>query len=239
MVGALALVCSGWFEARDLVFALRGVREHDLGPGRFIQGKFGSLPVVVTVTGVGKVNAAQALTTLLERVSITGVLGFGVGGAYPGAGIPVAGIAVAESEICADEGVATGAGFRGIASMGLPEDARISAAFPCDEAMTARLTAAIRTGARTVRTGPFLTVSTCTGTDKRAGRLRRRHRAVCENMEGAALAQVASAYKIPFAEVRGISNLVGRRDRTRWRLADGARAASEAVVAFLESISTG
>ena len=40
--------------------------------------------------------------------------------------------------------------------------------------------------------------------------------AVCENMEGAAAAHVSLLYGVPFAEARGISNIVEDRDRSRW-----------------------
>ena len=37
-------------------------------------------------------------------------------------------------------------------------------------------------------------------------------------MEGAAIAQVCTIYKIPMLEIRGISNIVGERDKRKWNL---------------------
>ena len=37
-------------------------------------------------------------------------------------------------------------------------------------------------------------------------------------MEGAAIAQVCTIYKIPMLEIRGISNKVGERDKRKWDL---------------------
>jgi futalosine hydrolase len=48
-------------------------------------------------------------------------------------------------------------------------------------------------------------------------------------MEGAAAAHVCALYRLPFLEVRGISNLVEDRDRERWRIPLAAGAAQQAV----------
>jgi futalosine hydrolase len=64
--------------------------------------------------------------------------------------------------------------------------------------------------------GPVLTVSTATGSDARAADLARRHGAVAEAMEGFGVATAARLHQLPAAELRGISNRVGRRDRAAW-----------------------
>ena len=48
--------------------------------------------------------------------------------------------------------------------------------------------------------------------------LEKRFKAICENIEGAAIAQVCAIYKIPMLEIRGISNIVGERDKRKWNL---------------------
>ncbi|MQA92922.1 MAG: hypothetical protein GEU90_22310, partial [Gemmatimonas sp.] len=59
--------------------------------------------------------------------------------------------------------------------------------------------------------------------------------ALCETMEGAAYAHVAAFYGVPFAEIRGISNLVEDRDTSRWRIAQGAEAAAEILALAVDS----
>jgi len=44
----------------------------------------------------------------------------------------------------------------------------------------------------------------------------RRHGALAENMEGSAIAQTCLLFDLPFLEFRGISNMAGVRDKTRW-----------------------
>jgi futalosine hydrolase len=81
--------------------------------------------------------------------------------------------------------------------------------------------------------GPFVTVSTCSGTAARGAVLERRFGAICETMEGAAYAHVARLYGVPYLEVRGISNLVEDRDVAVWRLQEAARAAADAVATIV------
>lgn len=56
-------------------------------------------------------------------------------------------------------------------------------------------------------------------TDKKVRRLyREKFKAVTESMEGAALHLVCLSEKIPFLQVRGISNYIGERDKIKWKL---------------------
>ena len=80
---------------------------------------------------------------------------------------------------------------------------------------------------------PFVTVSSCTGTDGIARELERRTAGAVESMEGAAIAHVAHLHGVPVGEVRGISNLVTNRDTTTWRLKQAAAAAQEAVLSWI------
>ena len=58
-----------------------------------------------------------------------------------------------------------------------------------------------------------------------------------ESMEGAAIVHTAIAYSLPVAEIRGISNAVGDRDRSKWRLHEAARAAGSELAQWLEAQS--
>lgn len=67
--------------------------------------------------------------------------------------------------------------------------------------------------------GPLLTVSTVTGTAARATELAERHPgAVGEAMEGFGVAEAAVALGLPVLEIRTVSNPVGPRNRSAWRI---------------------
>jgi futalosine hydrolase len=80
---------------------------------------------------------------------------------------------------------------------------------------------------------PFVTVSTCTGTEAAAVALHSRTGGAVENMEGAAIAHVAHMHGVPIGELRGVSNLVTDRDTTKWKLKEAAAAAQEALLRWL------
>ena len=81
-----------------------------------------------------------------------------------------------------------------------------------------------------VRTGPFVTVSCCSGTAALGTAMAERFPgALCEGMEGAALAHVAAIYQVPLLELRAVSNLVEDRDMSRWRIREAAETAQQAV----------
>jgi futalosine hydrolase len=90
--------------------------------------------------------------------------------------------------------------------------------------------------APTVFAGAFVTSSTVTGTDAEARAIMQRWGALAESMEGAAAAQVCALFGVPFLEVRGISNAVGDRDRSKWQVERAAEAAGWAAVTLLAAL---
>jgi futalosine hydrolase len=236
----LALVCSVPFECERLRGALDDARETLVGRKPAWTGRLDSAAVVLLPGGMGKTNAAHALTALLETTAVRGVVGFGIGGAYPGAGLDVGGIALATHAIYGDEGVQTPAGWMSTEGIGIPlwqaGASRLFNTFPLDAYRVERARTALADAGYEVRTGPFVTVSCCSGTAALGAAMADRvPGALCEGMEGAALAHVAAIYGVPFLELRAVSNLVEDRDMTRWRIRDAAEAAQDAVRAVVRA----
>ena len=80
----------------------------------------------------------------------------------------------------------------------------------------------------------FVTRSTCSGTEAEAREIVERTGGAVESMEGAAVVHTAIAHQVPVAEIRGISNSVGDRDRTKWRLHEAAENAGRELMRWLE-----
>jgi futalosine hydrolase len=233
----LALVAAVELELAPLRSALHAAQPLTVGRKPAAGGLLDGVPVILLPAGMGKTNAAHALTALLERGSIRGVLNLGVAGAYPGSGLGVGGVGLASEEIYGDEGVAAPQGWISTEGIGIPllqaGETRRFNHFPLDAGLVARAGARLAAAGFTVATGPFVTVSCCSGTTRRGAEIAARFGAICESMEGAALAHVATLYEVPFLEVRGISNAVEDRDLARWRLKDAVAAACEAARALL------
>lgn len=198
-------------------------------------------------TGVGKSNAAAATTALLEHYRPSAIVLTGCAGAYAGSGLGVGDLAVASEEIFGDEGVATADGFLDMAALGFPL-ARVGEQtyynrFPLDAQLRGRALPLIETAAqaahRRLASGAFITVSSCSGTLADGTQLGERWGGLCENMEGAAVAQTCALYDVPLLEVRGISNLVEDRDLSRWDLRGAARLAQTAVESLLSGWTPG
>jgi futalosine hydrolase len=235
----LVFICSVELEAAPLRTRLTRAEGLIVGRKPAWRGSLGGREAVILVGGMGKTNAAQALTAHLEREPARGVIGFGVGGAYPGSALDTDGVAIATEEIYGDEGVETPAGWISTEGIGIPlleaAGARTFNRFRLEPDRVSAAAELLRSAGITARSGAFVTVSTCSGTARRGLELAGRHGAVCETMEGAAYAHVAALYAIPFLEVRGISNLVEDRDLSRWRLQDAAFRAAEAAALLVDA----
>jgi len=192
----------------------------------------------VVITGMGAVNAAHALTReLVLSPHPRLVLQVGIGGAFVQANLPVGGVAIATEEVYGDVGVITPDGWLSAEGIGIPlvaaneQRTALFNHFRLDTALAER--AAAICGART---GRFLTLARVTGVRALADTLYERFGAICESMEGAAAAQICSMYDVPFLELRGISNLVEDRDRSKWRIREAALAAQEAALKVIEHL---
>lgn len=181
----------------------------------------------IVQTGIGPVNAAHATTVAILTLRPLSIISCGIGGAYPGAGLAIGDVVCAEQEIYGDLGAQSPSGFLNMKALGFPV---VSGAQPLfDELPMQRFPTS-----RRVR---FVTVSTCTGTNATAKEIEFRTRGAVENMEGAAIAHVAHLHQIPVGEVRGISNVVGDRDKSSWRIREAAEAAQLAIADWLSTLN--
>lgn len=169
--------------------------------------------------GVGPARAAALTATALTAAALDGrpyalVVSAGIAGGFRPAA-PVGSLVVADEIIAADLGAETAEGFVPVTELGFgtvshrPPDSLVRAI-------------AEATGARP---GAVLTVSTVTGSARRAADLCARHpHALAEAMEGFGVAEAAAAHGVPVLEIRAVSNPVGPRDRAAWRIADALAA---------------
>jgi futalosine hydrolase len=59
---------------------------------------------------------------------------------------------------------------------------------------------------------------------------------VVESMEGAALHYVCLMEKIPFLQIRSVSNLTGERDKTRWKIKEAMENLHESLVILIQKL---
>jgi futalosine hydrolase len=217
----IAIISSMPFESAFILSSLNKVRPYAIAGKPVYKGQLSGINVVLMNSGIGKVNAAHSVTCIIEKYPVNAIINTGVGGAYPGSGLNIGDIALASREIYGDDGVIDSGGWGGLEKIGIPlvqdGEKKYFNEFPVT------VPPMVKKGkggevSFTIKTGRFVTVSAATGTQKRAKELEKRFNALCENMEGAAIAHVCALYGIPMVEVRGISNIVGTRDKRRWNL---------------------
>lgn len=189
------------------VDAERDAVRRGLGPGH-----------EVLAGGVGPAAAAAAAGYAVATGGFDLILCAGIGGGF--SPVAVGEVAVASSAVFADLGVETADGFVPLAQIG----GHIQA-YPVSPALAVGL--ADRTGGHV---GTIVTVATVTGTAATAAHLVAAYPdAVAEGMEGAGVAAAAARAGVPFAEIRAVSNLVGPRDREKWRIAEALEVLARAV----------
>ena len=62
----------------------------------------------------------------------------------------------------------------------------------------------------------------------------RNDRPVVESMEGAALHYVCLMEKIPFLQIRSVSNITGDRDKSRWKIKEAAHNLNKSLVTLIQ-----
>ena len=216
-------------ELAPLRAVLEGARETPLGYGEAVSGCLHQVPVILAWLGVGKVNTAAGLALAAREVEPALVVQVGIGGAFPGSSLETGEVAVASVEIHLDSGVRSADGFSDMEALGFPllsSPELLYNHIPVDDRLSSELAAGRHQRVR------FGTAETVSGDPRLADELSRRHGVAIESMEGAAAAQVSLALGLPFAEVRGISNLVGERDKANWRIAEAVTRSCAVVEAW-------
>lgn len=183
----------------------------------------------VLLAGVGPAAAAANTAKALVTAGYGLVVSAGIGGGFPGRA-EVGSIVVANEIIAADLGAETPEGFFSVDEMGFG-----SSRVPVDAILVKQVTEALHDANLPVSTGPVLTVSTVTGTAATAAEMAARiPGATAEAMEGYGVALAAQESGVPVLEIRAISNLVGPRDRTAWRIKEALDVLEKASSVLLE-----
>jgi futalosine hydrolase len=190
----------------------------------------GQRQVRLAAVGVGVASAALHLGRLVAYGLPQAAIMVGSAGAFPGSGLEVGDVVGAEEEILAELGVLVGPGQGEAEQMGVAD---LMQAVPLDRSLTSEVLATA--GSRgPVCQGSLLTVVGVSARPEQAEARARRFRVLAENMEGYALALAGRRFAFPAAEIRGISNHAGDRDKSRWDLKTARERAQLAVLEYLQ-----
>jgi futalosine hydrolase len=242
--GVFALMAALPGEGELILQQCRIVRTETKGDLEICRGTFADKEILVAFSGLGKVNAAAAAAAILSGYSVSRLWMWGSGGAYDLAGVEIGDVALASEEILGDEGVATISSWQPLDAIGISlidsPGEPIFNRMGVDPLELKRSRHLLGNWQRVVlapriHVGPFVTVSAVSGSAARARLLSNRYGALCENMEGGAVAQVCLRYRVPFMEIRGLSNRAGDRGKKRWQLTKAVNNCQRALLFLLEN----
>jgi futalosine hydrolase len=192
------------------------------------------------VTGVGIVETTLSLTRWLagNKEKIHGVVNFGIGGAYLQNNLnqqaKLLDICLAKREVLGDFGVCLKGDIEQLQA-GVVD---VQQNFSLDTDLLQQGRAALSASGISCKIGTFVTVQCVSGTASRGNLLGRNWQALCESMEGAAVARVCRAFSVPCLEVRCMSNLVEDRNRSNWKIRHACDLAGKAAAVIINTLSS-
>ena len=178
--------------------------------------------VDVLITGVGTPSALYQLTKRLHQMDYDLVVMAGIAGTFQHDWLPAEVVLVAQ-DCFGDLGAIEKGQFNSVFKMGLAEPD----GYPFTQGMLENpLMAGQAWPYRLVR---GITVNTITEDLNQIAYLKSAWHPHIETMEGAALHYVCLQNGVPFIQIRSISNIVGVRDKSQWRIREAVDALAPAI----------
>lgn len=239
---SILIVGAVFQEIKPIINKLNATRKRLIGKRQIFCGTLFNQAIIIVQSGIGMLNAVQAVTAVIEKIPVHLIINTGCAGAFPDAGFTIGDIGIATQETDIHIGVESLSPDNLLEPLTFPLIQTASESYfgnyPTSKFyrnMAFDSLSKERTFSDVpVRMAPFITVSTITASERRTKRLFLKYQAGMENMEGAGIAHVALLYHIPFLEIRAASNFVGERDQRKWQLKIAFEHSSNAVLTILK-----
>jgi futalosine hydrolase len=215
----ILIVAATSIEIAPLVARLNEMSERGPRVTRYAHARHA---VDVLITGVGMVATAAWCSRVLATSRYDVALNFGMCGSFDQAIKPGDVVHVVTDRI-AELGAEDGDAFLSIEELNLPGEHEFTNVAPPAIAALARLP-----------TVGGITVNTVHGNTRSIAAVTERFKPQVESMEGAAFMQVCLIHEVAFAQVRAVSNVVERRDRDAWKLADAIGVLGTTALSILD-----
>jgi futalosine hydrolase len=176
------------------------------------RGEVAGHEVDILITGVGSVATTYALQKQISWRTPELIIHAGIGGSFKQELTPGSIVAV-KDEVFADLGAFDGHRFDDVFDLGLTD----SNEEPFNGRML-RNTGVAEWNLLGLPLARGATVNCITAGREQLGAIAAKYDPDVESMEGAALHYVCLMEEIPFIQVRSISNFVGERDKTLWKM---------------------
>ena len=189
-----------------------------------------SLVVHTAVTGVGLLPSSYAIMQLIARLKPDLIIQVGIAGSFNPTLVLGSAVTVRQ-EILADMGVHETDGYHDIFELGLAEE----------NVPPLELGAIVNHHDHLIESASLPAVSAVSVNEistsaEKINVFAEKYKADIESMEGASLHYVCALQNIPFIQIRGISNLVGERDKSKWKIPESMLAATNACINLINKI---
>jgi futalosine hydrolase len=215
----ILIVAATSIEVAPVVASLREMSER--GP-RLTRYAHAAHDVDVLITGVGMVATAAWCSHVLALSRYDVALNFGVCGSFDHALKPGDVVQVVTDRI-AELGAEDGETFLSIHELNLPGEHEFTNIAPPANAALGRLPPV-----------NGITVNTVHGNARSIAAVTERFKPQVESMEGAGFMQACLIHDVAFAQVRAVSNVVERRNRDAWKLADAIGVLGTTALSILD-----
>lgn len=177
----------------------------------------------VLIAGIGSMSTAYWLTKTIEKKRPNLLIQAGVGGSFS-PGHPPGSLVLVNEEVSGDLGVEEHGEFIDVFDMGLPQ---INDPYTGKSLINNHVDMLRQQNLPLVKA---VTISEITTRPERIRQLQQKYQPVVESMEGAAFHYIALIEKIPYMQLRAVSNFVGERDKSKWKMKEAIELLNEKLI---------
>lgn len=182
------------------------------------------------VSGVGLLSSSYALTSRIMNHKPGLVIQAGIAGSFSEEYPPGRSVLVIE-EVLGDCGVSEEGVFKDIFDLNL---SGVNSAPFTGKKLVNPAYQRWKTVGLPLATG--VTVNEITTDLKRIAQLKEKYNAGTESMEGAVLHYVCLQEKVPFVQLRCVSNYVGERDKSKWKMKEAITELNKSLITFIQQL---
>ena len=180
------------------------------------------------VTGAGIVSTAYTLTKLLAKEKFDLVVNAGIAGSFSEK-FPLGSVVHVTEDCFADSGAEDDERFIHISEMGFEGDE-----FPFRKKFIKNKVAFKNEALMQLPEVSGITVNKVHGNEESISKVKSLFNPDVETMEGAAVMYVCMKEKIPCIQVRGISNYVEKRDKSKWNIQAAIKNSCEKIHSIIQ-----
>ena len=176
------------------------------------------------ITGVGMLAAAVSLTKLALTLKPDLIIQVGIAGCFD-TSIKLGNVVLVKDEILGDTGVEENGEWKDLFQTKFiaPNDAPFTNCRLINQHLS-------EYNKLQLPAVTALTVNEITTRAERIEQLKALYYPLIESMEGAALHYVGNVLNIPYLQIRGLSNYIGERDKSKWKIKEAVEHANRVLI---------